>query len=60
MSSCEHGKGRAAADRQFIAINGRPCDHTKVRDMRPLSLDLVLLFSLGLASEAWPKLSYER
>ncbi|XP_043241168.1 mismatch repair endonuclease PMS2-like [Amphibalanus amphitrite] len=30
VSSCEHGKGRSATDRQFIAINGRPCDHTKI------------------------------
>ncbi|KAF0308295.1 Mismatch repair endonuclease PMS2 [Amphibalanus amphitrite] len=30
VSSCEHGKGRSATDRQFVAINGRPCDHTKI------------------------------
>ncbi|XP_037082380.1 mismatch repair endonuclease PMS2-like [Pollicipes pollicipes] len=30
ISSCEHGKGRSASDRQFVFINGRPCDHTKI------------------------------
>lgn len=30
MSSCRHGNGRSAPDRQFFYINGRPCEPTKV------------------------------
>ncbi|XP_071444505.1 mismatch repair endonuclease PMS2 [Hetaerina americana] len=30
LSSCEHGKGRGAPDRQFFFINSRPCEPTKV------------------------------
>ena len=30
ISTCEHGKGRSAPDRQFFFINKRPCDPTKV------------------------------
>ncbi len=30
VSTCEHGKGRGSADRQFYFINGRPCDPTRV------------------------------
>jgi len=30
VSSCVHGEGRSAADRQFLFINGRPCDNAKV------------------------------
>lgn len=30
ISTCEHGKGRSSPDRQFIYINNRPCDMTKV------------------------------
>lgn len=26
VSSCDHGSGRSARDRQFFFINGRPCD----------------------------------
>ena len=29
ISTCEHGKGRSAPDRQFFYINNRPCDMTK-------------------------------
>lgn len=32
VSKCEHGSGRSTTDRQFFFINGRPCDHSKVRD----------------------------
>ncbi|ROT82921.1 hypothetical protein C7M84_023906 [Penaeus vannamei] len=30
ISSCEHGQGRSASDRQFYFINSRPCDPAKV------------------------------
>lgn len=30
ISSCEHGCGRSATDRQFYFINSRPCDVKKV------------------------------
>ena len=30
VSSCVHGEGRSAADRQFLFVNGRPCDNAKV------------------------------
>ena len=30
VSKCEHGQGRSSTDRQFIFINRRPCDVTKV------------------------------
>lgn len=30
ISSCEHGGGRSAGDRQFLFVNGRPCDHSKL------------------------------
>ena len=30
VSSCEHGFGRPAADRQFIFFNNRPVDYPKV------------------------------
>ncbi|XP_046397219.1 mismatch repair endonuclease PMS2 [Ischnura elegans] len=30
ISSCEHGSGRSAPDRQFFFINSRPCEPTKV------------------------------
>jgi len=30
VSSCEFGRGRSSADRQFIFINGRPVDYSKV------------------------------
>ncbi|XP_074649562.1 mismatch repair endonuclease PMS2-like [Tubulanus polymorphus] len=30
VSSCEHGKGRSSADRQFFYVNKRPCDLLKV------------------------------
>ncbi|XP_071519372.1 mismatch repair endonuclease PMS2-like [Panulirus ornatus] len=30
MSSCAHGQGRSAADRQFYFINSRPCDPARV------------------------------
>ena len=30
ISSCEHGKGRGSADRQFYYINGRPCDPNRI------------------------------
>ncbi|KAK7592955.1 hypothetical protein V9T40_007707 [Parthenolecanium corni] len=30
ISSCEHGSGRSSADRQFIFINSRPCDLSKI------------------------------
>nr|CAD7428416.1 unnamed protein product [Timema monikensis] len=30
VSSCAHGAGRAASDRQFYYINSRPCEPTKV------------------------------
>ena len=30
VSSCEHGKGRSSADRQFYYINGRPCDPNRI------------------------------
>ena len=30
VSSCRHGDGRGAADRQFYYINSRPCDPTKI------------------------------
>ncbi|RXG51803.1 Mismatch repair endonuclease PMS2 [Armadillidium vulgare] len=30
ISSCAHGNGRSASDRQFYFINNRPCDPSKV------------------------------
>ncbi|XP_045596579.2 mismatch repair endonuclease PMS2 isoform X1 [Procambarus clarkii] len=30
VSSCAHGQGRSAADRQFYFINSRPCDPARV------------------------------
>ncbi|CAH1793681.1 unnamed protein product [Owenia fusiformis] len=30
ISQCVHGQGRSSADRQFIFINKRPCDFSKV------------------------------
>ncbi|XP_064478594.1 mismatch repair endonuclease PMS2-like [Ornithodoros turicata] len=30
VSSCAHGSGRSSADRQFFAINNRPCDLPKL------------------------------
>ncbi|XP_053638036.2 mismatch repair endonuclease PMS2 [Cherax quadricarinatus] len=30
ISSCAHGQGRSAADRQFYFINSRPCDPNRV------------------------------
>ena len=30
ISSCVHGEGRSSSDRQFIYVNRRPCDMTKV------------------------------
>ena len=36
ISSCVHGKGRSAPDRQFYCINGRPCEPAKVRFTREL------------------------
>jgi len=30
VSTCVHGKGRSAPDRQFYFVNGRPCDPLKV------------------------------
>lgn len=30
ISSCSHGSGRSARDRQFIFINGRPCEPKQV------------------------------
>ncbi len=30
LSSCVHGEGRAAADRQFYYINSRPCDPARI------------------------------
>ncbi|KAF2352662.1 DNA mismatch repair protein family [Trinorchestia longiramus] len=30
ISSCAHGDGRSAADRQFYFVNSRPCDPVKV------------------------------
>lgn len=35
VSKCAHGQGRSSTDRQFIFINGRPCDSAKV--ITPLS-----------------------
>ncbi|KAK7483757.1 hypothetical protein BaRGS_00024973 [Batillaria attramentaria] len=30
VSKCEHGQGRSSTDRQFLFINRRPCDATKI------------------------------
>ncbi|XP_076448637.1 mismatch repair endonuclease PMS2-like [Babylonia areolata] len=30
VSKCEHGQGRGSTDRQFVFINRRPCDSTKI------------------------------
>ena len=30
LSSCVHGEGRSAADRQFYYINSRPCDPARI------------------------------
>jgi len=30
ISSCAHGSGRSAPDRQYIYINKRPCDHSRI------------------------------
>jgi DNA mismatch repair protein PMS2 len=30
LSTCAHGEGRAAADRQFYYVNSRPCDPSKI------------------------------
>lgn len=30
VSSCDHGCGRSSTDRQFVVVNKRPCDLTKV------------------------------
>ena len=31
ISSCAHGQGRSATDRQFFYVNSRPCEPAKVR-----------------------------
>jgi DNA mismatch repair protein PMS2 len=31
ISSCAHGQGRSATDRQFFYVNSRPCEPTKVK-----------------------------
>jgi len=36
VSSCVHGEGRSAADRQFFFVNKRPCDNPKVNVMDSL------------------------
>lgn len=41
VSSCEHGNGRSSADRQFIFINSRPCDLSKVHQIQNLSSAMV-------------------
>lgn len=33
VSSCEHGKGRGSADRQFVYVNNRPVDFSKVSNI---------------------------
>ncbi|KAA0193162.1 hypothetical protein HAZT_HAZT008836 [Hyalella azteca] len=38
ISSCAHGHGRAAPDRQFYFINNRPCDPIKVASSKPFFL----------------------
>ncbi|KAK6169451.1 hypothetical protein SNE40_020506 [Patella caerulea] len=30
ISKCEHGQGRSSTDRQFVFINKRPCDSSKI------------------------------
>lgn len=30
VSNCSHGQGRNAPDRQYIYVNKRPCDHSKI------------------------------
>lgn len=30
ISSCSHNQGRSAPDRQYIYVNKRPCDHSKI------------------------------
>ncbi|XP_041363621.1 mismatch repair endonuclease PMS2-like isoform X2 [Gigantopelta aegis] len=30
VSKCEHGQGRSSSDRQFVFINKRPCDSSKI------------------------------
>ena len=30
VSTCEHGSGRGSTDRQYLFINGRPCEIEKV------------------------------
>jgi DNA mismatch repair protein PMS2 len=30
ISSCSHGQGRSAPDRQYIYVNKRPCDNSKI------------------------------
>lgn len=30
ISSCSHGQGRSAPDRQYFYVNKRPCDHSKI------------------------------
>lgn len=30
ISSCSHGQGRSAPDRQYLYVNKRPCDHSKI------------------------------
>jgi DNA mismatch repair protein PMS2 len=44
VSSCEFGCGRYASDRQFIFINGRPVDYSKVLHIAFVMLFLVVYF----------------
>jgi DNA mismatch repair protein PMS2 len=33
VSSCEHGQGRSAPDRQYLYINKRPCENTRINKL---------------------------
>lgn len=41
ISSCAHGQGRSATDRQFFYVNSRPCEPTKVKSAIFVSLYLI-------------------
>ena len=48
MSSCEHGTGRGSTDRQYLFINGRPCEFDKVELLSSVHVSPILQLCLCL------------